>query len=114
MSKPKFTKGPISVTELAVLLNDWTGTRFILHAPDAPGGTAAIIGGLGEGEERANADLYAASTDLYKACEAQHEAIDRLFARIVHLDNTFRPSKCGQPWEALVQGNAALAKAVKK
>ena len=62
---------------------------------------------------RANAALIASSPDLYAACKAQHEAIDRLFARLVKLDPTFFPSKSGQPWEALVQGNSALEKAVK-
>jgi hypothetical protein len=67
MSEPKFTSGPISITKLTTPGEDWTGTRFILRAKDAPGGTAAIMGGLGKEEEKANAELYAAAPDMYVA-----------------------------------------------
>ena len=49
--------------------------------------------------------------DLLAACEAQHEAIDRLFAMLIECKKDFFPSKSGQPWKALNQGNAAIAKA---
>jgi hypothetical protein len=67
MSEPKFTKGPISVIPLGAPTNDWVGASFVLRAKDALGGTAAIMGGLGEKEERANAQLYAASPDLHES-----------------------------------------------
>jgi hypothetical protein len=70
MSEPKFTKGPIEVVGLDVPMNDWTGSQFILRQPkNAPGGVAVIIGGLGEEEERANANLYAASPDAFDLAE---------------------------------------------
>lgn len=62
-------------------------------------------------EQLANANLIAAAPDLLAACKAQHETIDRLLARVILLDSTFLPSKAGQPWEALLQGNEAIAKA---
>lgn len=55
--------------------------------------------------------LIAAAPDLLSACEAQHQAIDILFALLIELDRQFFPSKSGTPWEAIVQGNAAIAKA---
>jgi hypothetical protein len=45
---------------------------------------------------------------LYKACAAQHEAIDRLFAELVAEKPGFLPSKSGQPWAALVEGHEAM------
>lgn len=61
-------------------------------------------------EMRANARLISAAPDLYEACEAQHNAIDLLFARLIELDPNFFPSKSGLPWEAVLQGNKAIAK----
>lgn len=58
---------------------------------------------------RANSQLIAASPDLLAACKAQHEAIDRLFAMLINLDHGFLPSKSGQPWSAINQGNEAIA-----
>lgn len=60
--------------------------------------------------------LLEAAPDLLAACKAQREAIDTLFAMLItltkdHEPHCFFPSKSGQPWEALVQGNAAVAKA---
>lgn len=52
--------------------------------------------------------------DLLAACKAQHEAIDTLFAVLIGRDAKFFPSRSGQPWEALVMGNAAVEKAEKK
>lgn len=52
--------------------------------------------------------------DLVTALEAQHEAIDRLFAMAIDKIPGFFPSKSGQPWEALKQGNTALAAAKKE
>lgn len=46
---------------------------------------------------------------LVAVCEAQHEAIDKLFAMLILKDENFRPSKSGQPWRAINQGNAILA-----
>jgi hypothetical protein len=60
------------------------------------------------------------NSDLLAACKAQHEAIDTLFAMLIVATRSdrpsesgmaFMPSKSGQPWEALVAGNAAIAKA---
>ena len=51
---------------------------------------------------------------LLDACKAQHEAIDRLFALLISNDSGFFPSKSGQPWQAILQGNAARAEAEKQ
>ena len=59
----------------------------------------------------ANANLIAASPDMYEALEAQHEAIDILFSMLIERDKAFFPSKSGRPWEAMIQGNKALVKA---
>lgn len=48
---------------------------------------------------------------LLEACKAQHEAIDRLFTMLITLNVDFYPSKSGQPWEAIEQGNKAIAHA---
>jgi hypothetical protein len=57
------------------------------------------------------ANLLASAPELLAACKVQHEAIDRLMARLITLDTGFLPSQSGQPWEALVQGNKAIKKA---
>ncbi|MBA7692278.1 hypothetical protein ES703_100841 [subsurface metagenome] len=49
--------------------------------------------------------------ELLEACKAQHDAIDRLFAELIQRDKRFFPSKSGRPWEAVVQGNKAVARA---
>jgi len=49
--------------------------------------------------------------ELVAACEAQHEAIDRLFAMLIESKQDFFPSKSGQPWEAMQLGVKALLKA---
>lgn len=49
------------------------------------------------------------------ALKAQNEAIDRLFASLIersmkeHSDEVFYPSKSGQPWDALVEGQKVIA-----
>ena len=48
---------------------------------------------------------------LLSACRAQHDAIDRLFARLVLAEPGFFPSQSGQPWAALVEGNKAIREA---
>lgn len=60
-----------------------------------------------------------AAPELLAACKAQHEAIDTLFAMLLAITHRlsdepvekFYPSKSGQPWAAVLQGNAAIAKA---
>jgi hypothetical protein len=61
-----------------------------------------------------DARLIATAPKLLAACKAQHEAIDTLFAMLIDRSppgKTFLPSKSGQLWDALVAGNAAIAKA---
>ena len=57
--------------------------------------------------------LRAQKAELLESCQAQHEAIDHLFAILIERDRNFFPSQSGQPWEALLQGNAAIAAAEK-
>jgi hypothetical protein len=58
-------------------------------------------------EALANARLFLAALDLLAAAKAQHDALDRLIARLITLDPEFRPSKSAI-WPAVVQGNAAI------
>ena len=66
---------------------------------------------------KANARLIAAAPELLAALEACTQAIDILFARIAAAappdaaPDTFYPSRSGKPWEAMIQAQAALAKA---
>ncbi len=77
------------------------GTIAICPSPTTSEGVLEFI---------ANAQLISACPDLYEACKAQHDAIDILLARLIELDHNFFPSKSGKPWEAIIQGNKALAK----
>ena len=58
-----------------------------------------------------NAQLTAVAPEMYEALKAQHQAIDILFAMLIQRDKAFFPSKSGQPWEAIIEGNRVLAKA---
>jgi len=51
-----------------------------------------------------------AKTEVLDALKAQHQAIDRLFAELIRRDDTFFPSKSGQPWEAGRKGNTLIQK----
>ena len=62
------------------------------------------------GDSEANARLIASAPELLEACKQQHEAIDRLFAMLIVKTQNFYPSKSGQPWEACVRGNEAIAR----
>lgn len=53
------TRAPWGVTEFNERLPSWSGAKFAVTGPGAPGGIALIIGGLGEEEERANAKFIA-------------------------------------------------------
>lgn len=52
----------------------------------------------------------AAVAGLVEACEAQHKALDWLFAMLIEHNRAFMPSRSAA-WPAMVQGNAALAAA---
>jgi len=65
--------------------------------------------GIAGCETKGNAGLVKAAPKMYGALKAQHQAIDILFAMLIERDKTFFPSKSGQPWEAIVEGNKALA-----
>lgn len=50
---------------------------------------------------------------LFDACEAQHQGLDLLFARLIaatmgEVDKDFLPSKSGLPWEAATKGIVAM------
>ena len=62
-------------------------------------------------EHQADAYLIASAPELLEACKAQHQAIDLLFATLIEKTGDFFPSKSGQPWEAMKQGNKAITKA---
>jgi hypothetical protein len=50
-------------------LNDWTGASFVIRSEKAPGGICAVIGGLGEAEEEANANLFVAAKIMLETLE---------------------------------------------
>lgn len=45
---------------------------------------------------------------ILKVLQEQHLAIDILFAELILHDQKFMPSKSGQPWDAINQGNAVI------
>jgi hypothetical protein len=75
MKRP--TAGPWEKITLAGSLDDWTGARFVIRAPGAPGGLAIIMGGLGSEEEEANADLIVAAAKDDETLEYLKEIIRR-------------------------------------
>ena len=83
--------------------------RFRVYGPPHPvdGGDYAP---LAEFSEEGDAVLAAAAPEMREALMEAHNAIDELFARLVLADATFKPSKSGRPWDALLQVNAAIAK----
>ena len=106
----KYTKGEWEIETI-----DTESSNFVIvRKSDPHTSVAATFGGIPEDEEKANARLIAAVPDLLAACEAQHQAIDHLFALLITLNVNFLPSKSGQPWEAIQQGKAAIAKAKKR
>lgn len=58
----------------------------------------------------ARAQVLVTAPELLVACKAQHQAISILLAKLILLEPTFRPTR-SEVWPALVQGNAAIAKA---
>ena len=65
-------------------------------------------------ERPQDAAKFAVADDLLTACKLQHAAIDLLFAMLMQVNPRFMPSQSGKPWEALLAGNAAIAKAEQK
>jgi len=97
----EYTKGEWKVTQI--------GLDTLIQSFDKAGKLLSFKVASVNGE--ANAQLIASAPDLYEACKAQHDAIDILFARLIELDGSFFPSKSDKPWEAICQGNTAIAKA---
>ena len=113
MSESKHTQGPWEVHKMTSTyqIPIWAESKWIGN----------IDAGIDADIAEANARLIAAAPEtkdqrdeLLKACKAQHEAIDRLFALLISHDSGFFPSKSGQPWQAILQGNAAIAEAEKQ
>jgi hypothetical protein len=49
--------------------------------------------------------------DEYReALDSAHKALDLLFARLIVAEDGFLPTQSGQPWEAMLQVHAILAK----
>jgi hypothetical protein len=61
-----------------------------------------------EGTDPAAARLEQALQIARHALSEQHDAIDQLFARLTVADENFSPSRTGQPWRALLEGNEAM------
>jgi hypothetical protein len=98
--RPQLMKAQPDITWLLEL---WVELQVALGVPSEDG--------RAEQRLEAKARLSAAASDLLAACKMAHDAIDMLFAMLVRLDREFAPSRSGQPWEALLAGNAAIAKA---
>ena len=48
--------------------------------------------------------------ELLEALVASHEALDRLFARLIEADDGFLPTQSGQPWAAMLKVYKAIEK----
>jgi hypothetical protein len=81
----KHTEPPFEIVELSEPLDPTWQTRYIIKAPDAPGGVALTIGGIGE-EERANASLFRAAPDMLEALEAIIQAFNGTRDRLGRLN----------------------------
>lgn len=85
----------------------------IAELPDGQGTIPVRVGELRsllrDVRTHRNANTHAAQ--LLAACQAQHDALDILFARLIMLDVGFFPSLSGAPWDAMVAGHAAIARA---
>lgn len=106
---PKWTPGPWFVNEddeLVYVKQGWGEPAICAVAPGGP------FTEIASDEERcANLVLCSAAPDLYAAVEAQHRAIDWLFAQIMTLDRKFMPSK-SLAWAAAEEGYWAMQKAL--
>jgi hypothetical protein len=111
MSEPKFTKGPLEVIAFGPPTADWVGAQFFIRAKDAPGGTAAIMGGLGEVEEKANADLYAAAPDMYEALKDEEKQLVQMYRAINPAANEGEGNRMADNDWSVKSIRAALAKA---
>lgn len=67
-----------------------------------------------DGELQANAHLIVAAPEMYDALLKAREAIDTLFARLIYSEKDFMPTQCGQPWQAILETNRVLDKAMGK
>lgn len=94
------TKAPWGVKEFNQRLPEWSGAKFVVIGPGAPGGIALVIGGLGEEEERANAELIAKAGNnawLFKP------AVGAALRQLV-LDHT-RSQDHTEVWEDILTGD---------
>ena len=106
MSNTKHTPGPWQVMMKDIVNADNSITVAVAHGPV---GTQKEVGG----EHEANARLIAAAPELLDALVSAHEAMDRLFARLVEAEEGFLPTQSGQPWEAMQKVYHTIAKATK-
>ena len=117
MSESKHTPGPWTIERCGIDLPE-NDVLIVGHPNSSDMSVIRTIGRLFSYDRpevnKANARLIAAAPELLDACKAQHEAIDRLFALLISHDSGFFPSKSGQPWQAILQGNAARAEAEKQ
>lgn len=79
MQETEFMPGPWKIIGPIEKTEDWISSRFFIRAKTAPGGVAAIIGGLGEIEERANARLIATAPEMRYALSRCVVALQALY-----------------------------------
>ena len=94
---------------------EWVTSRDAVPAGHVQITVYAETGGRGTRvatvfDREANATLIAAAPKLLKACKAQHEVIDTLFAMLIERDDKFFPTKCGF-WPTVLMANATIAEA---
>jgi hypothetical protein len=102
MTAPKWTPGPWRYQEDADAYTHIVRageSRFMCQMTQETSGLA-----------EANARLIAAAPELYEMVQAQHQVIDRLLARVIELDHSFRPTQLPE-WSVIDQSHALRAKA---
>lgn len=100
-----------SLTESGYSIEAHAGTDDLgdfTRPEDARRAVAAVNACVGLSTDALEAGVVA---QMLEALQAQHNALDLLFARLITLDKNFFPSQSGAPWEALLKGNAAIAQA---
>ena len=89
MSKEPHTPGPWRIGLEAINTN----TLEIIGGKDRVAELNAMGVGFNNGRLFSNAQLIVTAPKLLEALEQQHKAVDWLLARVIELDNDFKPTK---------------------
>lgn len=91
--------GCVAIVQGSALRNHADNTAFIVEAFNVAHETGKTPRQLAD--ERA---------ELIAALRKSHEGMDRLFVTLICMDHEFRPSKSGQPWEAITEAHELLTR----